>query len=485
MAVISRNTFTVHRLAKPSFEVIFNPETIAIPTTSEGVADLTNAEWEVIVKKDGKEVFPNYDEGLEGRNYWLGSSGFNRIHSNSPQKAPIELGTDEIGNWISGLKLSTNEFYVSGYIYPKLTNTNYFTENLSNSIVVQSLDVMCSEPIQIGLFYNAQQVIETNKWVRIENTYNSGDRPRGIWSINNSPGIPLDTKIYFKNWKIEKVDNATGLWTPAPEDILNYAQITTHNCSVAVVDNKLKVTTITPGARQGYADVTISYGEGFTQTKRFTWVTVPAGQKGVDGISVTGVDVEFGTSTHAEILPETWSTTAPTLTGDKQLWTRTKTTYSTGNPSFSNPVNVTPKTGAVGQGVESITEEFALSDFKGVQPEAGWSEEQPAWVPGKYIWSRVKVVLKNPAETYYTGYSVSSEWEAVNRVQVGGRNLLREYVLQFGGKYWGNQVEFIEVDTDDLGATPFLTVTPDNVQWVYPEHEEELTVQSNTNWNIN
>jgi len=138
---------------------------------------------------------------------------------------------------------------------------------------------------------------------------------------------------------------------------------------------------------------------------------------------ITLVDVEFAKNTNPTTAPTTgWTTTAPTLAEGEQLWTRTKTAYSSGNPTYSTPANITPKTGATGQGVESVTEEFAISSSKTVQPTTGWSTTQPTWSQGQYIWSRVKVVYKNPASTVYTGYAVSSEWEAVNELEIGGRN---------------------------------------------------------------
>jgi len=149
---------------------------------------------------------------------------------------------------------------------------------------------------------------------------------------------------------------------------------------------------------------------------------------GTDGVSITLVDVEFAKNTTPATAPTTgWTTTAPTLAEGEQLWTRTKTTYSSGSPTYSTPANITPKkgdTGAAGQGVESVTEEYAISTSKTTQPTTGWSTTQPTWVQGQYIWSRVKVVYKNPASTVYTGYAVSSEWEAVNELEIGGRNLI-------------------------------------------------------------
>lgn len=172
------------------------------------------------------------------------------------------------------------------------------------------------------------------------------------------------------------------------------------------------------------------------------------GEKGADGVSITLVDVEFAKNTNPTTAPTTgWTTTAPTLTGTEQLWTRIKTTYLSGNPTYSTPANITPKTGApgaVGQGIDSVTEEYAISTSKTVQPTTGWSTTQPEWSQGQYIWSRVKIVYKNPTSTVYTGYAVSSEWEAINSIQIGGRNLVEKT----------NQgITNIKIDSSAGGAT--------------------------------
>jgi len=163
-------------------------------------------------------------------------------------------------------------------------------------------------------------------------------------------------------------------------------------------------------------------GDSFSIIKR---QSLSKSKAGTNGVSITLVDVEFAKNTNPTTPPTTgWSTTSPTLSEGEQLWTRTKTTYSSGSPTYTTPANITPKKGDVGTGVESVTEEYAISTSKTVQPTTGWSTTQPAWVQGQYIWSRVKVVYKNPPSTVYMGYAVSSEWEAINDIEIGGRNLL-------------------------------------------------------------
>ncbi|HPC14563.1 MAG TPA: hypothetical protein PLN36_09410, partial [Bacteroidales bacterium] len=177
-------------------------------------------------------------------------------------------------------------------------------------------------------------------------------------------------------------------------------------------------------------------------------LTLSKSRAGADGVSITLVDVEFAKNTSPTTAPTTgWTTTAPTLAEGEQLWTRTKTTYSSGSPTYTTPANITPKKGDVGTGVESVTEEYAISTSKTVQPTTGWSTTQPAWVQGQYIWSRVKVVYKNPTSTVYTGYAVSSEWEAINDIEIGGRNLFQIGKLgKILGGLWSADTSALTVD---------------------------------------
>lgn len=80
-------------------------------------------------------------------------------------------------------------------------------------------------------------------------------------------------------------------------------------------------------------------------------------------------------------------------------------------------------TGATGNGISSYTAEFYLSTSKSIQSGGSWGTTPPAWENGKYLWTRYKIGYTN-GSTAYTTPHCSSEWEAVNEIQVGGRNLL-------------------------------------------------------------
>ena len=138
---------------------------------------------------------------------------------------------------------------------------------------------------------------------------------------------------------------------------------------------------------------------------------------------------EFYLSTsHTALSGGSWSTTQPTWTDGKYIWRRTKVTYTDGTTSYTPSTNgvcitgSTGATGATGKGVSSITEEYYLSTSKTTQTGGSWTTKPPTWSSGKYIWTRSKIVYTNPSSTVYTTPVCDSSWEAVNEIEVGGRN---------------------------------------------------------------
>ena len=78
----------------------------------------------------------------------------------------------------------------------------------------------------------------------------------------------------------------------------------------------------------------------------------------------------------------------------------------------------TGPTGATGTGVASMTQQYYMSDSKTTQSGGSWVESMPTWSNGKYLWTRYKVVYKNPASTVYTTPVCDSSWEAVNEESI-------------------------------------------------------------------
>ena len=70
--------------------------------------------------------------------------------------------------------------------------------------------------------------------------------------------------------------------------------------------------------------------------------------------------------------------------------------------------------GAAGTSVASMTQQYYMSDSKTEQTGGSWVESMPTWSNGKYLWTRYKVIYKNPTSTVYTTPVCDSSWEAVN-----------------------------------------------------------------------
>lgn len=182
-----------------------------------------------------------------------------------------------------------------------------------------------------------------------------------------------------------------------------------------------------------------------------------------DGRGVASTTVEYQASTSGTTVPTgTWSATIPTVAQGSYLWTKTTTNYTSGDPTVGysvarmgvngakgdkgetgqtgpqgpqglkgdtglqgpkgatgpqgdrGPTGAQGPTGATGTGVASMTQQYYMSDSKTTQTGGSWVESMPTWSNGKYLWTRYKVVYKNPASTTYTTPVCDSSWEAVN-----------------------------------------------------------------------
>ena len=89
-------------------------------------------------------------------------------------------------------------------------------------------------------------------------------------------------------------------------------------------------------------------------------------------------------------------------------------------------------TGAVGTGIDSVTKEFYLSDSKTTQSGGSWQTKMPEWSYGKYLWTRDKIVYKNPTSTVYTTPSCDSSWEAANIVDKKVTTLQTDFKVEQG-----------------------------------------------------
>ena len=111
--------------------------------------------------------------------------------------------------------------------------------------------------------------------------------------------------------------------------------------------------------------------------------------------TIVSVDVEYYLSTSpTSTVGGSWSTLAPPWVNGKYMWSRTVTTYNTGNVEYSPNQNgvciagATGSTGNAGKGVVSIVEEYYKSASSSSLAGGSWSGVYPGWENDAYVWTR-------------------------------------------------------------------------------------------------
>lgn len=137
--------------------------------------------------------------------------------------------------------------------------------------------------------------------------------------------------------------------------------------------------------------------------------------------TVKQVDVEYYLSTSSSTpTGGTWSTDAPAWEENKYMWSRQKITYTDGTFAIRNATCIAGakgSDGASGRGITSITTEYYISTSETELAGGSWSNTQPTWEEGKYIWTRSKIVYNNPTSTEYTTAVCDATWKEINAIQ--------------------------------------------------------------------
>lgn len=231
---------------------------------------------------------------------------------------------------------------------------------------------------------------------------------------------------------------ASGADGKGIQSITEYYAISSSNTTApASWSTSMINTTSTNKYLWNYERITYTDGSIEDTTKRIIGTHGSKGDKGdsgTSGVGIKSVDVQYYLSSSSSTTTGgSWSTIAPDWVDGKYMWSKTVTTLTSGGVEESNPVCITGakgstgsvgETGETGTGVSSITEEYYLSTSKATQSGGDWVTTPPTWSSGKYVWTRSKIVYTNPDSTEYTTPICDSSWEAVNEVEVGGRNLI-------------------------------------------------------------
>lgn len=213
----------------------------------------------------------------------------------------------------------------------------------------------------------------------------------------------------------------------------------------------------------------VTYVDNTTATRNQTCI---AGAKGSIGKSTIYFGVRSWTQSTIDRVcaigyTDTWSQPSPGIAIKKDDIIMLAVTNTTTNKNGQLYIQVTADTaatsgppgkvisyiqdGATGTGIDSITEEYYLSTSKESQTGGSWVTTPPTWESNKYIWTRSKIVYKNPASTVYTTPLCSSEWEAINDLEIGGRNFIINSANGVG--YAGSDTGGIITDNDNSSIT--------------------------------
>lgn len=153
----------------------------------------------------------------------------------------------------------------------------------------------------------------------------------------------------------------------------------------------------------------ITYTDTTTHTTTPICVTGQRGGTGGTGAPGTGVesvDIWYYQSTSATALSGgSWSTTAPTWSDGKYVWTKTITTYTDKTTDETSAVCLTGQRGATGVGIKSVTEKYlATASSSGVTiSTTGWTDViQTITATNKYLWNYEIITYTNNTTTTTT-----------------------------------------------------------------------------------
>ncbi len=189
----------------------------------------------------------------------------------------------------------------------------------------------------------------------------------------------------------------------------------------------------TPGAWIGqYVDFVQSDSSVFSDYK---WQKIKGedGADGKDGVGVQDVDVLYYLSTSSSTLTGgSWSTTAPAWVNGKYMWSKTRVIYTDGSTTETGPACITGSKGANGtngedgRGVTSIVEQYYLSTSSSSLVGGSWSTTAPAWVNGKYIWTRSVITYTDGSSTTTDAICVTGE---KGETGIGVKSYREQYYL--------------------------------------------------------
>ena len=268
----------------------------------------------------------------------------------------------------------------------------------------------------------------------------------------------LHTKYYTKEESKDSVITILGQTDMStingqPNSLVSKVNSTVETCdsiTTTLSENKYTLGSLITQVNTNKRDIN-SWSSEISETKTSVTNAVNAVNK-----SIKLIEVQYCLSDSATELKNAtqWNSTAPTWVDGKYIWSKSVATYNDGTvKDASKPACITGGKGQTGQqgqqgnpgadgrtgvGVSRIVPEYAISTSSTTAPTSGWSEAEPKWIEGKYIWTRSRIELDNGTTNYSTAILANAMNDALTK---DGVNLIRESeTLSFDGYIIGNML---------------------------------------------
>lgn len=117
------------------------------------------------------------------------------------------------------------------------------------------------------------------------------------------------------------------------------------------------------------------------------------------GVGISNTDLEYAESTSQTTAPtEGWQTTAPKWRKDYYIWSRTHIYYTDGNEKVSTPMCL-----SVARSIDRIEECYYSSTSSTAVTGGAWVKgKSPAWVSGRFIWTKSIIYFTDGTSTETT-----------------------------------------------------------------------------------
>lgn len=179
-----------------------------------------------------------------------------------------------------------------------------------------------------------------------------------------------------------------------------------------------------PGPQGEKGETGKTGADGYTPIKGVDYFD---GKDGKDGNGITSTTITYQASTSGTTIPTgSWSSTIPTVAAGSYLWTRTVTTYTSGDPTTAYSVGKMGSNGAAGaagKGIKSAVSTYQTAVDGITIPTGDWMTSIPKTTADKpYLWTRTITTYTD--DTTSTAYAIGATPEGIT---VGGRNLFSGY----------------------------------------------------------